>query len=140
MKNTFTESNSSFLGLFFISLTIVLISKLIFNILALGFIKQIWDLDTQVVFYDLENGIFNFIYAHKALALFDQVGTFLLPSVVIILFFKTLKPSIILPKKKDGLKLLLMFVQEELGLLKTYKIHHIHLLILLEIILSLVIF
>lgn len=110
MKNTFTESNSSFLGLFFISLTIVLISKLIFNVLALGFIKQIWDLDTQTVFYDLENGIFNYIYAHKALALFDQIGTFLLPSVVLILIFKTLKPEIIAPKKKDGLKLLLMFV------------------------------
>ena len=109
MKNTFTDTNRSFLGLFFISLAIVLISKLIFNLLALGFIKQIWDLDTQAVFYDLENGIFNLVYAHKALALFDQVGTFLLPSVIIILFFKTLKPSVIYPQKKDALKLILMF-------------------------------
>lgn len=110
MKNLNKEIGSSYLSLFFITITVVLVLKLIFNLLALKFIKKVWDLDTLTVFYDLENGIFDLVYAHKILALFDQLGTFLLPSIVLFLVFKKIKPNFKKPIKKDYIKLILVFI------------------------------
>ena len=101
MKKSFKETSQSFLSLFFISIALVLIVKLGFNLLALGFIERVWDLDAQTVFYDLENGVFNLIYAHKILAFFDQIGTFLLPSLLMFFIFKILKPTYTNPNKND---------------------------------------
>ena len=66
--------------------------------------------DAQEVFYDLENKIFNLIYVHKILALFDQVGTFLIPSIVIFFLFKSLKPTYNRIEKIDYLKLFYSFI------------------------------
>lgn len=110
MKKSFKETSQSFLSLFFISIALVLIVKLGFNLLALGFIERVWDLDAQTVFYDLENGIFNLIYAHKILAFFDQIGTFLLPSLLMFFIFKILKPTYTNPNKNDLIKLVLFFI------------------------------
>ena len=49
--------------------------------LALGFIDAIWDLSSIQIFNDLNSREFKFIYAHKALAFFDQLGTFLVPAL-----------------------------------------------------------
>ena len=110
MKNTFKETSKSYLSLFFITLAVVLILKVIFNFLALGIINQIWNFDALEVFYDLENRIFNLIYVHKILALFDQVGTFLIPSIVIFFLFKSLKPTYNRIQKIDYLKLFYSFI------------------------------
>ena len=110
MKNTFKETSKSYLSLFFITLAVVLILKVIFNFLALGIINQIWNFDALEVFYDLENRIFNLIYVHKILALFDQVGTFLIPSIVIFFLFKFLKPNYNRIEKIDYLKLFYSFI------------------------------
>ncbi len=110
MKNTFKETSKSYLSLFFITLAVVLILKVIFNFLALGIINQIWNFDALEVFYDLENKIFNLIYVHKILALFDQVGTFLIPSIVIFFLFKSLKPTYNRIEKIDYLKLFYSFI------------------------------
>ena len=110
MKNSFTENKRSFLSFFLITIAIVLALKLMFNLLALGFINKIWDLETQEIYDDLLKGTFNFVYAHKILALFDQVGTFLLPSIFISLIFKFIQPSYSNPSKQDYLKLSYLFI------------------------------
>jgi membrane protease YdiL (CAAX protease family) len=110
MKNSLTENTRSFLSFFLITIAIVLAMKLIFNLLALSFIYKVWDLDTQVIYNDLQNGTFNFIYAHKILALFDQIGTFLIPSILISLVFKFIQPNYSYPSKKDFIKLGYIFI------------------------------
>ena len=77
MKNIDLLPVRNYIGLFFLSVTIVLIVKIVFNMLALGFIDAIWDLNSIQIFNDLNSKEFKFIYAHKALAFFDQLGTFL---------------------------------------------------------------
>ena len=110
MKNSLTENTRSFLSFFLITIAIVLASKLIFNLLALGFINKVWDLETQVIYNDLQNGTFNFVYAHKILALFDQIGTFLIPSILISLVFKFIQPNYSYPSKNDFIKLGYIFI------------------------------
>tara|TARA_B100001287_G_scaffold268130_1_gene264058 strand:- start:15457 stop:16365 length:909 start_codon:yes stop_codon:yes gene_type:complete len=110
MKNSFTEKTRSFLSFLLITIAIVLAVKILFSLLALGFIKKVWDLETQVIYNDLQKGTFNFVYAHKILALFDQIGTFLIPSILIFLIFKFIKPKYHYPKKNDYLKLLYSFI------------------------------
>jgi len=110
MKNIDLLPVRNYIGLFFLSITIVLIVKIVFNMLALGFIDAIWDLNSIQIFNDLNSKEFKFIYAHKALAFFDQLGTFLVPSVIFLFLFKTFSLNYRTPNNKDLIKCLLYFV------------------------------
>jgi membrane protease YdiL (CAAX protease family) len=100
----------NYIGLFFLSITIVLIVKIVFNMLALEFIDAIWDLNSIQIFNDLNSKEFKFIFAHKALAFFDQIGTFLVPSVIFLFLLKTFSLNYRTPNNKDLIKCLLYFV------------------------------
>ena len=78
--------------------------------LALGFIDAIWDLSSIQIFNDLSSREFKFIYAHKALAFFDQLGTFLVPSVIFLFLLKTFSLYYKTPNKSDLTKCLLYFI------------------------------
>ena len=110
MKNIDLLPVRNYIGLFFLSVTIVLIVKIVFNMLALGFIDAIWDLNSTQIFNDLNSKEFKFIYAHKALAFFDQLGTFLVPSVIFLFLIKTFSLHYKSPNKNDLIKCLLYFV------------------------------
>ena len=56
------------MSLFLLSISIVLVIKLLFNMIAVVFIEKIWDLNGLEIYNDLENQEFRYIYAHKALA------------------------------------------------------------------------
>jgi membrane protease YdiL (CAAX protease family) len=110
MKNIDLLPVRNYIGLFFLSITIVLIVKIVFNMLALGFIDAIWDLSSIQIFNDLNSREFKFIYAHKALAFFDQLGTFLVPSVIFLFLLKTFSLYYKTPNKSDLTKCLLYFI------------------------------
>ena len=110
MKNIDLLPVKNYIGLFFLSITIVLIVKIVFNMLALGFIDAIWDLSSIQIFNDLNSREFKFIYAHKALAFFDQLGTFLMPSVIFLFLLKTFSLHYRNPNKSDLTKCLLYFI------------------------------
>ena len=110
MKNIDLLPVRNYIGLFFLSITIVLIVKIVFNMLALGIIDAIWDLNSIQIFNDLNSKEFKFIYAHKALAFFDQLGTFLVPSVIFLFLLKTFSLNYRAPNNKDLIKCLLYFV------------------------------
>ena len=78
--------------------------------LALGFIDTIWDLNSTQIFNDLNSKEFKFIYAHKALAFFDQLGTFLVPSVIFLFLIKTFSLHYKSPNKNDLVKCLYFIV------------------------------
>ena len=109
MKNIDLLPVRNYIGLFFLSITIVLIVKIVFNILALGFIDAIWDLSSIQIFNDLNSKEFKFIYAHKALAFFDQLGTFLVPSIIFLFLLKSFSLHYRKPNKSDLTKSLLYF-------------------------------
>ena len=77
--------------------------------IAIGFIQKIWDLNSLEIYNDLQSHEFKFIYAHKALAFFDQLGTFLIPSTLFLLIIKSIVVNYSIQIKKDGLKILLYF-------------------------------
>ena len=110
MKNKDLLPVKNYIGLFFLSITIVLIVKIVFNMLALGFIDSIWDLNSIQIFKDLNSKEFKFIYAHKALAFFDQLGTFLVPSFIFLFLLKTFPLNYSTPKKQDLIKCSLYFI------------------------------
>ena len=110
MKNIDLLPVRNYIGLFFLSITIVLIVKIVFNMLALGFIDAIWDLSSIQILNDLNSKEFKFIYAHKALAFFDQLGTFLVPSVIFLFLLKTFSLNYRTPNKSDLIKCLLYFI------------------------------
>ena len=109
MKNIDLLPVRNYIGLFFLSITIVLIVKIVFNMLALGFIDAIWDLSNIQIFNDLNGKEFKFIYAHKALAFFDQLGTFLVPSIIFLFLLKSFSLHYRKPNKSDLTKCLLYF-------------------------------
>ena len=110
MKNIDLLPVRNYIGLFFLSITIVLIVKIVFNMIALGFIDAIWDLSSIQIFNDLNSKEFKFIYAHKALAFFDQLGTFLVPSIIFLFLLKSFSLHYRKPNKSDLTKSLLYFV------------------------------
>ena len=110
MKNIDLLPVRNYIGLFFLSITIVLIVKIVFNMLALGFIDAIWDLSSIQIFNDLNSKEFKFIYAHKALAFFDQLGTFLVPSIIFLFLLKSFSLHYRKPNKSDLRKCLLYFI------------------------------
>ena len=73
------------------------------------FIQKIWDLNSLEIYNDLQRHEFKFIYAHKALAFFDQLGTFLIPSTLFLLIIKSISVNYSIQIKKDGLKIFLYF-------------------------------
>ena len=109
MKNIDLLPVRNYIGIFFLSVAVVLIVKIVFNMLALGFIDAISIFNSTQIFNDLNSKEFKFIYAHKALA-FDQLGTFLVPSVIFLFLIKTFSLQYKSPNKNDLIKCLLYFV------------------------------
>ena len=109
MKNKALLPVRKYLSFFLLSISIVLLVKLLFNMVALGFIEKIWGLKSLEIFNDLQNQEFQYIYAHKALAFFDQLGTFLIPSILFFIIIKNISINYQSPKKSDWIKLLIYF-------------------------------
>ena len=109
MKNKALLPVRKYLSLFLLSISIVLIVKLLFNMFAVGFIEKIWDLNGLEIYNDLQNQEFNYIYAHKALAFFDQLGTFLIPSILFLIIIKSIPINYLIPEKNDWFKLVIYF-------------------------------
>ena len=110
MKNKNLLPVRNYYSLFFLFFTIVLISFIVFNMIALGFIDLIWDINSTEIYRDIGAKEFKFIYAHKALTFFNQLGTFLLPSVIFLFLLKTFSLHYRAPNKSDLKKCLLYFV------------------------------
>ena len=110
MKNIDLLPVRNYIGLFFLLIAVVLIVKIVFNMLALEFISAIWDLNSIQIFNDLNSEEFKFIYGHKALAFFDQLGTFLVPSIIFLFLLKSLTLNYRTPNNKDLIKCLMYFV------------------------------
>jgi membrane protease YdiL (CAAX protease family) len=109
MKNKALLPVRKYLSLFLLSISIVLVVKLLFNMIAIGFIDKIWDLNGLEIYNDLQNQEFKYIYAHKALAFFDQLGTFLIPSILFFVIIKTIPINYVIPKRNDWVKLIIYF-------------------------------
>ncbi|PDH49813.1 MAG: hypothetical protein CND37_01025 [Bacteroidetes bacterium MED-G20] len=109
MKNKALLPVRKYLSLFLLSISIVLIVKLLFNMFAVGFIEKIWDLNGLEIYNDLQNQEFKYIYAHKALAFFDQLGTFLIPSILFLIIIKSIPINYLIPEKNDWFKLVIYF-------------------------------
>ena len=110
MKNKDLLPVRNYIGFFFLCITIVLISKIVFSMFAIGFIDAVWDLNSIEIFNDLTTKKFSFIYAHKALAFFDQIGTFLIPSFIFLILIKSFSIKYRTVKRTDFIKLSLYFV------------------------------
>ena len=109
MKNKALLPVRKYLGLFLLSISIVLVIKLLFNMIAIGFIDKIWDLSGLEIYNDLQNQQFKYLYAHKALAFFDQLGTFLIPSILFLIIIKSMTINYFIPKREDWVKLIIYF-------------------------------
>ena len=109
MKNKALLPVRKYLSLFLLSISIVLIVKLLFNMFAVGFIEKIWALNGLEIYNDLQNQEFKYIYAHKALAFFDQLGTFLIPSILFLIIIKSIPINYLIPEKNDWFKLVIYF-------------------------------
>lgn len=109
MKNKAIFPVRKYLGLFLLSISIVLVVKLLFNMIAIGFIDKIWDLNGLEIYNDLQNQEFKYLYAHKALAFFDQLGTFLIPSILFLIIIKSMTINYVFPKREDWVKLIIYF-------------------------------
>ena len=109
MKNKAIFPVRKYLGLFLLSISIVLVVKLLFNMIAIGFIDKIWDLNGLEIYNDLQNQEFKYLYAHKALAFFDQLGTFLIPSILFLIIIRSMTINYVFPKREDWVKLIIYF-------------------------------
>ena len=109
MKNKAIFPVRKYLGLFLLSISIVLVVKLLFNMIAIGFINKIWDLNGLEIYNDLQNQEFKYLYAHKALAFFDQLGTFLIPSILFLIIIRSMTINYVFPKREDWVKLIIYF-------------------------------
>ena len=109
MKNKAIFPVRKYLGLFLLSISIVLVVKLLFNMIAIGFIDKIWDLNGLEIYNDLQNQEFKYLYAHKALAFFDQLGTFLIPSILFLIIIRSMTINYVIPKRQDWVKLIIYF-------------------------------
>ena len=109
MKNKALLPVRKYLGLFLLSISIVLVVKLLFNMIAIGFIDKIWDLNGLEIYNDLQNQEFKYLYAHKALAFFDQLGTFLIPSILFLIIIRSMTINYMIPKREDWVKLIVYF-------------------------------
>ena len=109
MKNKALLPVRKYLGLFLLSISIVLVVKLLFNMIAIGFIDKIWDLNGLEIYNDLQNQEFKYLYAHKALAFFDQLGTFLIPSILFLIIIRSMTINYVIPKRDDWVKLIIYF-------------------------------
>ena len=109
MKNKALLPVRKYLGLFLLSISIVLVVKLLFNMIAIGFIDKIWDLNGLEIYNDLQNQEFKYLYAHKALAFFDQLGTFLIPSILFLIIIRSMTINYLIPKREDWVKLIIYF-------------------------------
>lgn len=110
MKITNDKSIGFYVGLLFITLTIVLCLGVFFQLLSLYGIQLIWGIDAGSYVSDYENGVLNYIDAHKFSALFSQLGMFLIPATILFVIFKLIRPTFNKPVKKDYLKLILFLV------------------------------
>ena len=109
MKNKAILPVRKYLSLFLLSISIVLVVKLLFNMIAIGFIDKIWDLNGLEIYNDLQNQEFKYLYAHKALAFFDQLGTFLIPSILFFIIIRSMTINYVIPKRDDWVKLIIYF-------------------------------
>ncbi|MDG2344227.1 MAG: CPBP family intramembrane metalloprotease [Flavobacteriales bacterium] len=90
MKNNFLSLSGNPIGTFLLLLVLVLISKLIFLLLADLILNSVWDINFEVLIADIVNQEFKYVRAQKLTGFIDQVGTFLIPAIAITKFTKDL--------------------------------------------------
>ena len=90
MKNNFLSLSGNPIGTFLLLLVLVLISKLIFLLLADITINSIWGINFKILISDIINQDFKYVRAQKLTGFIDQVGTFLIPAMAITKFSKDL--------------------------------------------------
>jgi membrane protease YdiL (CAAX protease family) len=109
MKKKTLLTARNYISLFFLSISLILVFKILFNMIAMGFIEKIWDLPSLEIYNDLQNQDFKYLYAHKVLAFCDQLGTFLIPSFLFFIIIKSITVNLSFEIKKDMVKVLLYF-------------------------------
>ena len=67
MKKKTLLTARNYISLFFLSISLILVFKILFNMIAMGFIEKIWDLSSLEIYNDLQNQDFKYLYAHKVL-------------------------------------------------------------------------
>ena len=76
MKITNDKSIGFYVGVLLITLALVFLLGIGFQLLSLYGIQLIWNIDAESYISDYENGVLNYINAHKLSALFSQLGMF----------------------------------------------------------------
>ena len=99
MKNNFSDLSERPLGMFLLLLLTVFISKFIFLLISEIGLNYLWSINFNTLVQDVVSQDFKYVNALKFTGLIDQIGTFLIPAIVIIklntgLSFLTTKPSI----------------------------------------------
>ena len=99
MKNNFSNLSARPLGMFLLLLLTVFISNFIFLLVSEIGLNYLWSINIKTLAEDVVSQNFNYVNALKFVGLIDQIGTFLIPAIVLIklntpLSFLTTKPSI----------------------------------------------
>ena len=123
MKNNFLSLSGNPIGTFLLLLVLVLISKLIFLLLADITINSIWGINFKILISDIINQDFKYVRAQKLTGFIDQVGTFLIPAVAITKFSKDLNFEVKKLSIKDAnlVAILLLFLIASTNILTIFS-------------------
>ncbi|MBM77673.1 MAG: hypothetical protein CL846_04265 [Crocinitomicaceae bacterium] len=84
MKNNISSISTNPMGVFFMLIGITLVSKFIFLHISEFCLNLIWEINLEILISDIVNQNFNYVNAQKFTGFIDQIGTFLIPGLVLI--------------------------------------------------------
>lgn len=99
MKNYFSTLLERPIGIFLVLLLTVFISKFIFLLISEIGLNYFWSINVNTLVQDIARQNFKHINALKFTGLIDQIGTFLIPAIVIIKF----NPGFLIVIKKPSI-------------------------------------